>query len=88
MGPEGEYRHNSTLYLTAVLVGIGGHRHAPADYLTGKRPGNTHCTGGWLALEACVDGYRMSRLHRGSNPGTVHLEASHYTGRHICLVLK
>jgi hypothetical protein len=29
-GPEGEWRHSSTLSLTSTLDGLGGSRHAPA----------------------------------------------------------
>jgi hypothetical protein len=36
-GPEGEYS-SSTLYLTCVLVGVGGQRHSPVALPPGKDP--------------------------------------------------
>jgi hypothetical protein len=44
-GPEGEYRHSSTLSLTLALNGVGDQRHDPAALPPGKKTG-THCAGG------------------------------------------
>ena len=46
---------------------MDGQFNAPATLPPGKRH-VTHCTGGWVVLEATLDGSGKSRPHRGSNP--------------------
>jgi len=58
-------------------MGVGGQRHDPAA-LPLERPG-THCTGGWMGLRACLDGYGKSRLQSEFDPRTVQPVASRYT---------
>jgi len=37
-GPEVEQSYSSTLYLTSALNGVGGQRHTPGHFTSGKDP--------------------------------------------------
>jgi hypothetical protein len=62
---RGEKRYCSALSLTSALDGVSGQRHTPAALPPGKRL-NTHCTGGWVGPNACLDGCGKSRRYRNS----------------------
>jgi hypothetical protein len=49
-------------------MGVGGQHRAPAALPPGKRPG-THFIGGWVGLNAGLDGCEKSRPQRDSIPG-------------------
>jgi hypothetical protein len=51
-GPEVEYRHSSTLYLTSALDGVGGQHHAPAVLPPVKDPVPIVWEAGWAPGEA------------------------------------
>jgi hypothetical protein len=51
---------------------VVGQRHALTALLPGKIP-VIHCTAGWVGPMAGMDGYRKSRLYRGSFPGPSNL---------------
>jgi len=55
--------YSSTVSSTSALDGVGGQRHAPADFPPGKRF-SAHCTGGWVDLRAGVDESGKSYPHR------------------------
>jgi hypothetical protein len=59
-------------FLTSVLDGVSGQRHAPVMLYPRERTLGTHCTGGWVGLRAGLDTEdrgKILRLCRGSNPG-------------------
>jgi len=55
-------------FVTTVMEGVRGQRHAPAALYPRERPG-THCTGGWVGPRAGMDRCGKSRPHRDSIPG-------------------
>ena len=65
--PEGEWKYNSSLYVTWTLDGVGSQRHDPAS-LPPERPG-THWIEDWVGPRAGLDGCGKSRPHRNSIPG-------------------
>jgi hypothetical protein len=66
-GPNGEYRHNSTLSLTSALDRVVVNA-TPRPIYPRERAG-THCTGGWVSPRTGLYGCGKSRLHRDLIPG-------------------
>jgi len=56
--------YSCTLYLTSVVDGVDGQRHAPTSLTSGKRPG-THCTVVWMDSRTSLDGCEKSRFPIG-----------------------
>jgi hypothetical protein len=64
-------------FITSVLDGVGGLRHASAA-LPLERPG-THWTGGWVGPRVGLDGCGKSRPPPGFDPRTIQPVASRHT---------
>ena len=50
-------------------MGLGGQRDASPALRSGKRSG-IHCSGDWVGSRVGLDGFKKSRPHRDSIPGT------------------
>ena len=70
--------YSSTLPSTSALDGGGWSAPCPGRFTPRKRSG-THCTGGWLAPRAGLDGCGKSSPAPGLDPRTVQPVASRYT---------
>ena len=68
-GPEGEYKHSSTLSLNSAPDGDGWSK--PPRPLYPRERLDTHCKGGWVGPRAGLDGFRNSRLLPGFDRRTV-----------------